>query len=78
MLLCFYSVEQDGTYSATVSWNRKGGYRIDFWGQGNDLTAIPLHAARAYYKTGIFEHGSVNIITHIALTLTLFVIFVCI
>ncbi|KZC13268.1 PREDICTED: putative phospholipase B-like lamina ancestor [Dufourea novaeangliae] len=53
----FGHVEQDGTYSATVTWNRKGGYRIDFWGQGNDLTAVPLHAARAYYKTGIFEHG---------------------
>ncbi|CAK9823095.1 Putative phospholipase B-like lamina ancestor [Anthophora retusa] len=53
----FGHVEQDGTYSATVSWNRKGGYRIDFWGQGNDLTAVPLHAARAYYKTGIFEEG---------------------
>lgn len=51
------SVEQDGIYSATVLWNRKGGYRIDFWGQGNDLTAVPLHAARAYYKTGIFEYG---------------------
>ncbi|XP_043253758.1 putative phospholipase B-like lamina ancestor [Colletes gigas] len=53
----FGHVEQDGTYSATVTWNRKGGYRIDFWGQGNDLMAVPLHAARAYYKTGIFEHG---------------------
>ncbi|XP_034188490.2 phospholipase B domain containing lamina ancestor [Osmia lignaria lignaria] len=53
----FGHVEQDGTYAATVTWNRKGGYRIDFWGQGNDLTAVPLHAARAYYKTGIFEHG---------------------
>ncbi|XP_076290087.1 phospholipase B domain containing lamina ancestor [Lasioglossum baleicum] len=53
----FGHVEQDGTYSATVSWNRKGGYRIDFWGQGNDLNAVPSHAARAYYKTGIFEHG---------------------
>lgn len=53
----FGHVEQDGIYSATVLWNRKGGYRIDFWGQGNDLTAVPLHAARAYYKTGIFEYG---------------------
>ncbi|XP_050577965.1 putative phospholipase B-like lamina ancestor [Bombus affinis] len=53
----FGHVEQDGIYSATVLWNRKGGYRIEFWGQGNDLTAIPLHAARAYYKTEIFEHG---------------------
>ncbi|XP_046834493.1 putative phospholipase B-like lamina ancestor [Vespa crabro] len=53
----FGHVEKDGTYSATVSWNRKGGYRIDFWGQGNDLTSIPLNAARAYYKTGILENG---------------------
>lgn len=51
------SVENDGTYSATVSWNRKGGYRIDFWGQGNDLSGIKLNVARAYYKTGIFESG---------------------
>ncbi|KAG7208930.1 hypothetical protein KM043_015109 [Ampulex compressa] len=53
----FGHVENDGTYAATVSWNHKGGYRIDFWGQGNDLTAIPMNAARAYYKTGIFESG---------------------
>lgn len=53
----FGHVEKDGTYSATVSWNHKGGYHIDFWGQGNDLAAIPLNAARAYYKTGIFENG---------------------
>ncbi|XP_053986951.1 putative phospholipase B-like lamina ancestor isoform X1 [Hylaeus volcanicus] len=52
-----HSVEQDGTYSATVSWNHKGGYRIEFWGQGNDLAAVAMHAARAYYKTGIFENG---------------------
>ncbi|XP_077282876.1 phospholipase B domain containing lamina ancestor [Temnothorax americanus] len=50
-------VEKDGTYSATVSWNHKGGYRIDFWGQGNDLADVRLNAARAYYKTGIFESG---------------------
>lgn len=53
----FGHVEQDGTYSATVCWNHKAGYRIDFLGQGNDLTAVPLNAARAYYKTGIFESG---------------------
>lgn len=57
ILVEFGHVEQDGTYSATVSWNHKGGYRIDFWGQGNDLNAVPLNAARAYYKTGIFESG---------------------
>ncbi|KYM97877.1 PREDICTED: putative phospholipase B-like lamina ancestor [Cyphomyrmex costatus] len=53
----FGLVEKDGTYSATVSWNHKGGYRIDFWGQGNDLADVRLNAARAYYKTGIFESG---------------------
>ncbi|KAK2581862.1 hypothetical protein KPH14_002325 [Odynerus spinipes] len=53
----FGHVKKDGTYSATASWNHKGGYRIDFWGQGNDLETIPLNAARAYYKTGIFENG---------------------
>ncbi|XP_043518177.1 putative phospholipase B-like lamina ancestor [Frieseomelitta varia] len=53
----FGHVEQDGIYSATVLWNHKRGYRIDFWGQGNDLNAVPLHVARAYYKTEIFEHG---------------------
>ncbi|XP_036149336.1 putative phospholipase B-like lamina ancestor [Monomorium pharaonis] len=51
------NVENDGTYSATVSWNHKGGYRIDFWGQGNDLANVRLNAARAYYKTDIFEIG---------------------
>lgn len=53
----FGQVENDGTYSATVYWKQKGGYRIDFWGQGNDLKTIPLGAARAYYKTGIYETG---------------------
>lgn len=50
-------VENDGTYSATVSWNHKGGYRIDFWGQSNNLASVRLSAARAYYKTSIFESG---------------------
>lgn len=53
----FGHVENDGTYSATVSWNHKGGYRIDFWGQGNDLANLRLNAARAYYKTSIFKSG---------------------
>ncbi|KAL6258786.1 hypothetical protein P5V15_010734 [Pogonomyrmex californicus] len=50
-------VEKDEIYSATVSWNHKGGYHIDFWGQGNDLNDIPLNAARAYYKNSILESG---------------------
>lgn len=51
------SVENDGTYSATVWWKRRSGYRIDYWGQGNDLATLPMGAARAYYKTGIHESG---------------------
>lgn len=57
ILINVSSVENDGTYSATVSWNHKGGYCIDFWGQGNDLTNLRLNAARAYYKTSIFKSG---------------------
>ncbi|XP_032680547.1 putative phospholipase B-like lamina ancestor isoform X2 [Odontomachus brunneus] len=53
----FGHVEDDGTYSATVSWNHKGGYHIDFWGQSNDLASVRLNVARAYYKTSIFESG---------------------
>ncbi|OXU28719.1 hypothetical protein TSAR_012956 [Trichomalopsis sarcophagae] len=53
----FGRVENDGTYSATVWWKRISGYRIDFWGQGNDLKSLPLGAARAYYKTGILQTG---------------------
>lgn len=53
----FGRIENDGTYSATVWWKRRAGYRIDFWGQGNDLASLPLGAARAYYKTGILENG---------------------
>ena len=53
----FLHVEKDGIYSATVSWNHKGGYHIEFWGQGNDLANVQLNVARAYYKTSIFESG---------------------
>ncbi|XP_011268214.1 putative phospholipase B-like lamina ancestor [Camponotus floridanus] len=53
----FLHVEKDGIYSATVSWNHKGGCHIEFWGQGNDLANVKLNVARAYYKTSIFESG---------------------
>ncbi|XP_043274296.1 putative phospholipase B-like lamina ancestor [Venturia canescens] len=50
--------QKDGTYSATVFWNPKGRYyRIDFWGQGNNLVSVSKGAARAYYKTRIHETG---------------------
>ncbi|XP_058796938.1 putative phospholipase B-like lamina ancestor [Phymastichus coffea] len=49
--------KNDGTYSATVWWKHRSGYRIDFWGQGNDLESLPRGVARGYYKTGIYETG---------------------
>lgn len=53
----FGRVENDGKYAATVTWNHKGGYRIDFWGQGNDLENLSKGAARAYYRPRIHEVG---------------------
>ncbi|XP_034941811.1 putative phospholipase B-like lamina ancestor isoform X2 [Chelonus insularis] len=53
----FGGVNNDGTYSATVTWNHNKIYRIEFWGQGNDLESLPKGAARAYYKTRIHETG---------------------
>ncbi|XP_063974272.1 putative phospholipase B-like lamina ancestor [Diachasmimorpha longicaudata] len=53
----FGRVENDGTYAAVVTWNPKTGYKIDFWGQGNDLETLPRRAARAYYRTRIQETG---------------------
>lgn len=33
------------------------GYRVEFWGQQNDLDSIPLGVARICYKDTIFENG---------------------
>lgn len=40
-----------------MRWNHRGGYKIEFWGQGNELETLPQGAARAYYKTRIYETG---------------------
>nr|CAD7427451.1 unnamed protein product [Timema monikensis] len=50
-------VEEDGNYSATVYWSTDGGFRIDYWGQGNILEDIPQGAARAYYRPQIDSTG---------------------
>lgn len=61
IFLCIFCPNRgrnDGMYSATVFWNDKGGYyRIDFWGQGNDLVSLPKGAARAYYRPRIQDTG---------------------
>ncbi|KAL7307537.1 hypothetical protein TKK_0000234 [Trichogramma kaykai] len=48
---------QDGMYSATVRWKERNGYRIEFWGQGNVLTNLPMGVARAYYQTSLLHSG---------------------
>uniref|UniRef100_A0A0C9RIQ3 Phospholipase B-like n=1 Tax=Fopius arisanus TaxID=64838 RepID=A0A0C9RIQ3_9HYME len=53
----FGRIDNDGTYAAVVTWNPKVGYKIDFWGQGNDLDTLPRRAARGYYRTRIQETG---------------------
>ncbi|XP_015110213.1 putative phospholipase B-like lamina ancestor [Diachasma alloeum] len=53
----FGRVDNDGTYAAVVTWNPKTGYKIDFWGQGNDLETLPRRTARGYYRTRIQETG---------------------
>ncbi|CAG5089411.1 Similar to lama: Putative phospholipase B-like lamina ancestor (Drosophila melanogaster) [Cotesia congregata] len=50
-------VENDGIYSARVIYNRKSGYRVDFWGQNNDLASLPMGSARAYFKHRTHQTG---------------------
>ncbi|KAG8036060.1 hypothetical protein G9C98_004639 [Cotesia typhae] len=50
-------VENDGIYSARVIYNRKSGYRVDFWGQNNDLANLPMGSARAYFKHQTHQTG---------------------
>ncbi|XP_075220936.1 putative phospholipase B-like lamina ancestor isoform X2 [Lycorma delicatula] len=47
----------DGRYAATVFWNEKSGFRIEFWGQGNDPNAIRRGVARAYYRPDMLTTG---------------------
>lgn len=49
--------EDDGVYSATVFWSENAGFRIDFWGQGNEMEEIPYGVGRAYYKQEIDTTG---------------------
>lgn len=49
--------EYDGTYCATAYWSRQYGFRVEFWGQQNNLIEIPKGAARTCYKDSTFQNG---------------------
>ncbi|CAH2269291.1 putative phospholipase B-like lamina ancestor [Pararge aegeria] len=50
-------IQEDGNYAATVFYSEKTGYRIEYWGQSNDLKDIAKGVARAYFKEGIETTG---------------------
>ncbi|XP_055387142.1 putative phospholipase B-like lamina ancestor [Condylostylus longicornis] len=47
----------DGTYCATMFWNEKTGFNIEYWKQRNDLHNIPKGAARICYKDSMYQNG---------------------
>lgn len=49
--------QEDGNYAATVFFSNKTGYRIEYWGQSNELADIPRGIARAYYRMDINTTG---------------------
>ncbi|XP_053609309.1 putative phospholipase B-like lamina ancestor isoform X2 [Plodia interpunctella] len=49
--------QEDGNYAATVFYNEKTGYSIEFWGQSNELAQIQRGVARAYFRMDIDTNG---------------------
>ncbi|CAH2096323.1 unnamed protein product [Euphydryas editha] len=49
--------QEDGNYAATVFYSNKTGYRIEYWGQSNDLKDIARGVARAYLRGDIDTTG---------------------
>ncbi|XP_058459265.1 putative phospholipase B-like lamina ancestor [Malaya genurostris] len=47
----------DGTYCATAYWARNSGFRVEFWGQRNELDTVPRGAVRACYRNSLLENG---------------------
>uniref|UniRef100_U5EWZ1 Phospholipase B-like n=1 Tax=Corethrella appendiculata TaxID=1370023 RepID=U5EWZ1_9DIPT len=47
----------NGTYCATSYWTKKSGFRVEFWGQQNELELVAKGGARACYKDSIQENG---------------------
>ncbi|KAI8436682.1 hypothetical protein MSG28_010170 [Choristoneura fumiferana] len=50
-------IQEDGNYAATVFYSNKTGYRIEYWGQSNELTDIPKGVARAHFRMDIDTTG---------------------
>ncbi|CAK1580142.1 unnamed protein product [Parnassius mnemosyne] len=50
-------IQEDGNYAATVFYSEKTGYRIEYWGQSNDLADLPKGVARAYFRMDIETTG---------------------
>uniref|UniRef100_A0A182NIL0 Phospholipase B-like n=1 Tax=Anopheles dirus TaxID=7168 RepID=A0A182NIL0_9DIPT len=47
----------NGTYCATAYWARNSGFRLEFWGQRNDLDQVPKGAVRACFRDSILTNG---------------------
>lgn len=55
-MYCF-RIQEDGNYAATVFYSEKTGYRIEYWGQSNNLKDIAKGVARAYFRGDIETTG---------------------
>jgi len=49
--------EYNGTYCATAFWSPKFGFRVEFWGQRNDLQEVAKGVARACYRDAVDTTG---------------------
>uniref|UniRef100_A0A182IKY9 Phospholipase B-like n=1 Tax=Anopheles atroparvus TaxID=41427 RepID=A0A182IKY9_ANOAO len=47
----------NGTYCATTYWARNSGYRMEFWGQRNDLDHVPKGVVRACFRDSVLTNG---------------------
>ncbi|KAM3965130.1 phospholipase B domain containing lamina ancestor isoform 1-T2 [Aphomia sociella] len=50
-------IQEDGNYAATVFYSEKTGYRIEYWGQSNELANIPKGVARAHFRMDVDTTG---------------------
>ncbi|KOB71876.1 putative phospholipase B-like lamina ancestor, partial [Operophtera brumata] len=53
-------IQEDGNYAATVFYSEKTGYRIEYWGQSNELVNIPTGVARAYFRMDVDTAGYIQ------------------
>lgn len=49
--------EYNGVYCATAFWSPKVGFRVEFWGQRNNLSTVAKGVARGCYKDSIDSTG---------------------